>query len=310
MRQQIPAHHSPSSNIDQCTAATYASDTLCQYTGSHLSYTSSSHTFKNDDFKDCSSSNDNGGAIKCTGSNTALIVKGCAFSGCSVRNVNSYCGGAIYAQSIQSVTTQLSVFTSCSAEWGGGLFINDIQRTPDLSECVFSSCKGYDHAAGAFVGRCTKTTSFVACSDSLFIACTNVPGSTFLYGGGFYLDIYANTHANTVSNVLFTKNSVNGQGAGVNIYESEIDLVYSLRFCFFSRNHASDNGHDISMYNIKMISFLHCLTTSDASNRVYLSLPIYETASSRTTTHTPNWLPEGNCHSSLGNRETVKITYP
>ena len=310
MRQHITAHHSPSSNIDQCTAATYASDTRCQRTGSPISDSSGIYTFKNVEFKDCSSSNDNGGAIKCTGSNTELIVTGCTFTSCHTEDSSIYYGGGVFAHEIASVSTKSCVFTTCYARRGGGFHINYIQSTPDFSDCVFVSCKGYELGGGSYVGRCTKISSFLACKNCIFIQGTDISESSSLRGGGLYLDIYANTHVNTLSNILFTKNSVNSNGGGINIYESEMNFDYSIKFCFFSDNNASNKGQDISLRRITFDSLLHCYTTSDAPDRLYLVDSAYETSSSTDTTNTPNWLPEGNCHSSLGNRETVKITYP
>ena len=293
VRQQIPAHHSPSSNIDQCTAATYASDTRCQRTGSHLPYSSGTHTFTNVDFKECSSSNDHGGAIKCTGSNTELTVTGCTFKDCRVSNPSVFSGGGICAESVKAVSTRSCLFTHCYGYNGGGMFIISISSTPEFSDCVFISCKVAYIGGGAFVGQCTKTSSFVACNDCLFIKGTNVSATSNFWGGGLYLNIYKNDEVNSVSNILFTFNSATAQGGGFRIYEKEYGLDYSIRFCFFSGNYASASGHDISLYNIKMHSVVDCYTTSNAMDKLYLDQLDSDTSSLRETTHTPNWLPQG-----------------
>ena len=167
-----------------------------------------------------------------------------------------------------------------------------IQNTPAFSDCVFVSCKGDFLGAGAFVGKSTKTSSFIGCSDCIFIKNTNVSSTSDLYGGGLYLDIYAYEHVNSVSNLLFTKNSVNNVGGGLRIYARVIGYGYSVQFCFFSDNSATGYGQDINLGNMTCNSFIHCLTTSDSPDRLYLDQLVYETSSSTDTTHIPNWLPK------------------
>ena len=301
MRQHIPAHLSPSSNIDQCTAATYASGTLCQHTGSHLSYPSGSHTFINVDFRNCYPSNDHGGAIKCTGSNTELIVTGCTFTNCHVSNPSTNRGGGIYADSIKSVTTQSCFFTSCSAHWGGGLYINGVRSTPIFSHCVFISCKGLYVGGGAFVGSCTKTSCFTACSDCIFMKGTNVSATSNYWGGGLYLNIITRNDVSSLSNILFTKNSATAKGGGLRIYEHIYGLDYTVQFCYFSGNTASSGGNDISFENISTNGILHSFTTSNSGNRLIVIPDVKETSSSSTNTSTPNWLPSGILSSSVEN---------
>ena len=290
MRNHNAFSSSFSQTNSQCTTATFSQDSACEYSGRGLSYSSGTKTFKYVEFTSCIASDDHGGAIKCTGANTELIVTKCTFTDCHANDPSTQRGGGIYAQSIKSVTTLSCFFTSCSGFWGGGFYINLITSTPDFSDCVFTSCRGYDHGAGAFVGRFTQT-SFVACNTCLFLSCTNYSSTSTLSGGGFYLDIYTSTHVNTVSNVLFTKNSVNSQGGGLRIYEDEMNLDYSLRFCVFSSNTAPASGQDIALRRITFNFLLHCHTKSDAPDRLYLFETVFKTGSSTDTTQTPNWLP-------------------
>ena len=293
VRKQIPFYHFLFNNIIHCRDQTFSSDIRCKHTGSPISDSSGIHTFTNDDFKDCYSSNDHGGAIKCTGSNTELIVTGCTFTDCHVSKPSSYRGGGIYAESIKSVTPQSCYFTSCSGFWGGGFYINEIGSTPSLSGCIFVSCKGHYLGGEAFVGQCTKTSSFIVCNDCIFIKGNNVSSSTYLRGGGFYLDIYESTHANAISNNLFTGNSVNNRGGGLAIYEESKGLDYSVYFCFFSDNSATSGGSDVFLTSITFNSFIHSFTTSDALDRLYVDILVTETDTSVEETHTPNWLPQG-----------------
>ena len=284
-------NHLSNIDINECTGATFTSSTPCKHTGSHLPYNSGSHTFTNVDFKECYSSNDSGGAIKCTGTNTQLTVTGCTFKECYVSLTSSYSGGGIYAHSIKSVSTQSSLFTNCYGYDGGGLFINSISSTPDFFDCVFISCQGQYLGGGAFVGKCSNGASPIACSDTSFIGCTNVSSSPKLYGGGFYLDIYAITHANTVSNVLFTQNSANMAGGALGIYESEHGFPYSVKFCFFSYNTASGNGKDVVLVRTTFNSILNSFTASQGQNRLWVNLVSAELATPVNIPEYPNWLP-------------------
>ena len=203
IRAHNPALSMYRNHIPSCTDNTFSTDNECTYSGRGLSYSTGTLSFKNDEFKSCSS-DDHGGAIKCTGEDTELNVIGCTFKECYVNHPSSQYGGAIYADSIQYVTAKYCFFTSCSSNCGGGMFINSISNTPDFSDCVFVSCKAEHVAGGAFVGQCTKTSSSIACNDCIFIKGNNISSSPDLRGGGIYFDIYSNDNANTISNVVST----------------------------------------------------------------------------------------------------------
>ena len=126
----------------------------------------------------------------------------------------------------------------------------------------------------------------------MFIKSTTVSSTSNLHGGGLYLDIYANTHANTVSNVLFTQNSVTREAGGLRIYESELGLDYSVKFCFFSGNSVTYDGKDVHRYNVTFNSFMHCFTESSGQNRLYVLPPANETPFSSHPVTQPNWLPQ------------------
>ena len=281
--------HRYNNELVACTETTFSDENKCQLTTKGLSFSTGVRIFRNVDFKICSS-DDHGGAIKCTREGTELRVIGCTFADCTVNNPDADQGGGVYAKSLKSVLTQSCFFNSCSGFWGGGLYINLIHSTPSFSDCVFNSCKGGYLGGGAFVGQCTKTSSFVACSDCVFIKGCDISAAYDLRGGGLYLDIYSNNHANTVSNVLFTKNSVNYQGGGLRIYESELGLSYSVHFCFFSGNTASNCGQDVHLVSVTFNAFLFCFTTSTAQDRLYVH-PTVEEKTTQTETHIPDWHP-------------------
>ena len=278
MRKQILIHYSLNTNLNECTATTFVSDTPCPYSGSHLSYPSGTHTFTNVDFTHCSSSDDHGGAIKCTGGDTELTVTGCTFRECHTSTSLSKRGGGVNVDAVKIVTIKACLFVECSGYYGGGLCINDTQSTPSLSDCVFFSCKAHYLGGEAFVGLCTKSASTIACNDCIFIKGNNVSLSTYLRGGGFYLDIYENTHANAISNNLFTGNSVNNRGGGLAIFQENTGLSYSIQFCFFTDNFASDNGQDVYLQRINVNSILHCFATSNALDRLYTTISVTQTS--------------------------------
>ena len=88
-------------------------DTQCTYS-TRLSYTSGKRTFLHVDFISCSSSNEHGGAIKCTGDNTELNTTECTFTGCYVNTLSNFIGGGIFAASLASLTIKSCFFLSCS----------------------------------------------------------------------------------------------------------------------------------------------------------------------------------------------------
>ena len=295
VRRHNSLFHQYDNDLIQCTEDTFSDNNKCQHTTQGLSFSTGVRIFKNVDFKICSS-DDNGGAIICTGESTHLTVQRCTFSGCHVTNPSSKNGGAIYASYMSSAAIESCSFASCSAYCGGGLYIGHIYSTPSFSECQFSSCKGGYLGGGAFVGSCNQTTSFIACSECVFTKGADVYATSALRGGGIYLDIYSNDHANTIRNTLFTKNAVNNAGGGLRIYESELGFSYSVYFCFFSGNTASSVGQDVHLVSVNFNSFLFCYTTSTAQDRLYVHPPLQGT-NSASETHTPNWLPLGMANS-------------
>ena len=216
-------------------------------------------------------------------------------------------GGALSAESLSSLTVKSSSFISCTAFWGGGAFIHLITTTPILSECDFLSCKADQLGCGVFLGSCKKSSSFVACSNCRFLNGVNL-SSNLVYGGGLLLDIYGTDHVNTVSNLLFTKNSVNKEAGGLRVYESTSQYSYSVKFCFFSDNYATSGGDDISFCNALTNSIIHSFTASHDRNTIYVLPPIEVPSISTNPTTTPNWLPHGTIIFPREVHVSIKLT--
>ena len=185
MRKFSLLHSSQQNSIEVCTTETFSSVTYCTHSGTGLSYSTGTQSFLNVDFNRCSS-DDHGGAIKCTGGDTELTVTGCTFRECYTSTSLSKRGGGVNVDAAKLVTIKACLFVKCSGYYGGGLCINGTQSTPSLSDCVFFSCKGHYLGGEAFVGLCTKSASTIACNDCVFIKGNNVSSSRNLRGGGFF----------------------------------------------------------------------------------------------------------------------------
>ena len=215
-----------------------------------------------------------------------MCVTQCSFTQCHVNTPSSHNGGGICAISISSVVLESLFFTECAGRRGGAVCLVYIKSTPEFSDCLFLSCKGYELGGGAYIAQCTKSYSFVALTSSSFITCTNSSADAALSGAGVHLDIYANTHINTVSDCLFTRNSANKVAGGMGIHEDVQGLDYSVTLCFFSDNSASSDGQDIHLHNANFNSIFQSFTATSGTNRLTVAPKTKETTN-------PNWLPQG-----------------
>jgi predicted outer membrane repeat protein len=228
----------------------------CQATaafGGAIYATSCPMTLTNCSFINCTA-DDDGGAIKSQGSNSAMVLTNCSFSSCSA----GWEGGALavsYANLILTGCTFTS--NSCPGPFGGGAIYmsGGSSTTGTISSCVFSgnsSTKGgalMMQFATAAISGCTFTNNTaveyggavagsaigpLSISSSVFTGNTTTGTGTSFSGGGA---VYSSTGL-TLEDCQFSNNSSASSG-GALFADSGPSVVSD---CSFTANTAAEMG--------------------------------------------------------------------
>ena len=122
----------------------------------------------------------------------------------------------------------------------------------------------------------------VFCTDCAFLCGERISLDNELYGAGFCLHVNETRHASSVSNSLFSKNAAYSGGAA-RIYLYTTDLLSYIMYCFFNRNIATNEGHDLYLQQFEYSTLLYSFTTNSEHKKLF----------SNKNADTYNWLPLG-----------------
>ena len=184
----------------------------------------------------------------------------------------------MYAEGIQTVAVQDSIFHQCIAEagtnfGGGGIELCNIQHPFTIESTAFISCESRNDAGGISAVHCpmwTKTC-FLDCS---FIGCSATPAADNDAGSLLVWRCYAEI---SCSNILFADSRSERRGGCSSYYIypniSHDSTVYLFLFCFFKNGSSKDNtGNDAYFYDWKPTEpFFHCFSIITPSPRIYPS---------------------------------------
>ena len=261
-----------SNNSLSCSTSPYYD---CTFTPSFLPEYSTSTVFTSCQFSSLSSSG-NGGAISYSQSGAIITISSSQFYNCQAT-----IGGAIYADSLHSLSVLFTSFVLCRATstgsdaGGGGGAEVDAVDAPLFTACLFYQCSSGDDGGGIRTYNCgydqqsqslptdssrVKDNSLV--QDSRFLVCSCSGSSTPSAGAILF---WYNKETLGGSDCLFSKLHVVHTGGAIHVfYNSHVTGSHPIRFSFFTQNTADEGkGHDFcANCNLANTVFLNCFSTS------------------------------------------------
>ena len=274
----------------------YSNDNSCRTgcTFDHLRVFLPSTANLQHEFTSCkwiSCNGESGGGIYLKAGNTVTlsVIKG-EFYSCKASPNR---GGGIYAEGIKTLTIQESLFHKCIAEakndfGGGGIQLLSIQQPFIIQSTAFLSCESGNDGGGISI-YIYATWQRVCFVDDRFVGCKGLyeQGSD---GGSLML--WDSNASVGCSNTIFADSYCAMRGGAVSYYiftsANHPSSIQLFTFCFFQNNQVKSNRtNDAYFEDWKPTQpFLHCFSTTSV-NRVH------------PPTNDNNWLPYGNCQSTL-----------